>query len=277
MRQFEQQISVQTPTPKIHISEGELDELCGIAQAVPTLWKVEAVNDEERKEILHCVIDHIEVAATKERIDARIFWKSGSIKSIFVWRFPGRLNLIRELHAQRLTACEIREHLARGKTSTGQVLSITLGSLYSVMHTMGLKQHRFSLRQLSAEQKAVDLYRNGHSVDWIARYLEKEGFTTPSGKPWTASIVSGRLHWISDKPGLLRKIHHRLIGEALARGRDYAEISREFNQKKIRRVGRARWTAGDLARRWNELNPSTLGRNAGQRNGGNGARNDKAA
>jgi len=105
---------------------------------------------------------------------------------------------------------------------------------------MGLKQHRFSLRQLSAEQKAADLYRDGHSVHWIARYLEREGFSTPSGKPWTASIVMARLHWISDKPDLLRKIHYRLIAEALARGRDYDEITREFNQKKIRRVSRPR-------------------------------------
>ena len=35
------------------------------------------MSNQERKEILRCIIDHIVVTATKQRIDAKIFWKSG--------------------------------------------------------------------------------------------------------------------------------------------------------------------------------------------------------
>ena len=74
---FEQKIALEPLVTPDDESEEELEELCRLASEVPSLWHHAAVTNQERKEILRCIIDHIVVAASKERIDATIFWKSG--------------------------------------------------------------------------------------------------------------------------------------------------------------------------------------------------------
>jgi hypothetical protein len=136
--QFEQKIALERVTPSIDESEEELEELCRIASDVPGLWQHVAVTHQERKEILRCLIDHIVVGATKSRIDATIVWKSGGQTPVFVWRARSRHHLIRELYAQQLTAAEIKQHLAAGKTSTGQVVNITVVGIQVSLQKMGL-------------------------------------------------------------------------------------------------------------------------------------------
>lgn len=82
------------------------------------------MTNQERKEILRCIIDHIVVTATKQRIDAKIFWKTGDPTAISILRPAGRDELIRELHAQKLTVLEIREHLAVTSGSMANFCSI---------------------------------------------------------------------------------------------------------------------------------------------------------
>jgi hypothetical protein len=65
----------------------------------------------------------------------------------------------RELHAQKLTVREIKDRLAAGKTSTGQVVNLTKTRLYGILQNLGLKPHRYSPGYLSARQKAVELDR----------------------------------------------------------------------------------------------------------------------
>jgi len=128
--EFERKITLGQSAPKNYESEEQdLEELCRLASDVSSLWHHPVVTHQERKEILRCLIDHVVVAATKERIDARIVWKSGCQTTLFIWRDVGRYNLIRELHAQKLTIFQIKEHLAAGKTSTGQIVNITEGRL----------------------------------------------------------------------------------------------------------------------------------------------------
>ena len=82
---------------------------------------------------------------TKERIDATICWKSGQRTPLAIWRGIGCYNLIRELHSKKLTVFEIKEHLAAGKTSTGQVVNIGVGRLYMILRKLGLEPYRFPL------------------------------------------------------------------------------------------------------------------------------------
>src|SRR4029434_4146117 len=110
--EFEQKIAREQSMPKSYDSEEELEELCRLATDVPGLCNHPPVTHQERKEILRCLIDHIVVAATKERIDATIFWKSGQETPLAIWRGIGYYNLIRELHEQKLTVFEIKDHLA---------------------------------------------------------------------------------------------------------------------------------------------------------------------
>jgi hypothetical protein len=200
------------------------------------------------------VIDHIVVTATKERIDATIFWKSGAQTPILIWRDVGRYNLIKELHAQKLTVFEIQEHLAAGKTSTGQKVNITVGGLYRIFQRLGLKPNRFPAEYLFLRDKALELNRQGRSVDEITEYFNEQGFNSASGKPWTRDMVYGLLRAQGKKPISLEEVHREAISEARARGLNYQQMAVEFNDRGIRRRDGQPWTARDVKKRWGDLN-----------------------
>ena len=84
--EFERKIAFEQSLPKIDQSEEELEELCQLASDLPGLWHHPVVTHQERKEILRCLIDHIVVSATKERIDATIVWNNGEKTPIAIWR-----------------------------------------------------------------------------------------------------------------------------------------------------------------------------------------------
>jgi DNA invertase Pin-like site-specific DNA recombinase len=252
--EFEQKIALEQSVRKVNESEEELEELCRLASDVPGLWHHPVVNHQERKEILRCLIDRIVVAATKQRIDATIFWTSGGQTPILIWRDIGRYNLIRELHAQKLTVFEIRAQLAAGETSTGQKVKITVGRLYNVLRKLGLTPNRFSAEYLALRDKALALNREGQSVDWITEHFNEQGFKSASGKPWTRNMVYGLLRAQGKTPILLEEIHREAIMEARGRGLNYRQMALEFNEKNIRRRDSQPWTARDIKNRWANLN-----------------------
>jgi DNA invertase Pin-like site-specific DNA recombinase len=235
-------------------TDQDLEELCRIASDVPELWRHETVSYEERQQILRSVIDHILIAATTERVDATIIWKAGGQTPVFVWRLLGRHHLIRELHSQGLTALEIKEHLSAGKTSTGQVVRLSLGRLQR-LKTMGLKAAQRPASYFLARQEAVELNRQGRSRRFIAKYLNKKGWTSASGRPWTHSMVGYMLRMTGHKPEPIEELHYRLIAQALGRGLSYRQIANDFNRKQIQLLGVLRtWTASSVKRRWAKLN-----------------------
>ena len=174
-QEFEQKLAIEQGKAKKFETNEELEELCRLAAEVPALWHHPLVTHQERKELLRCVIDHIVVSATKERIDATIIWKTGAQTPIVLWRGTGRYTLIRELHGQGLTVFEIKEHLAAGKTSNRQKMNITVGRLYDVLRELGLKPNRFSPQYLVLRQKAVELNGQGQSLEAIADHFNEQG------------------------------------------------------------------------------------------------------
>jgi DNA invertase Pin-like site-specific DNA recombinase len=253
--EFERKIALEQARPKNDESEEEkLEELCRLASEVPSLWHHAAMTNQERKEILRCVIDHVVVAATKQKIDATIIWKTGAQTPLSIWRDVGRYNLIRELHAQKLTVFEIKEHLAAGKTSTRQVVKITVGRLYMILRKLGLKPIRFTADYLALRQKALELNRDGQSLKTIAHDFNEQGIKSSSGKPWTDQMVYGLLRALDTTPVLLEDAHREAITEARARGLNYKQMAVEFNERKIRRRDGQPWTARDIKNRWANLN-----------------------
>jgi hypothetical protein len=251
-KQFEQKIAAAPALPD-DASDQELAELCRIARDVPRLWQHKSVSREERVEILRSLVDYIVVALTKDRIDVTIVWKTGSQTSAFIWRFPGRHHLINELHARRLTTSEIIEHLAAGRTSTGQVVNISLGRVYLKLLKLGLKANRFSARNISLAHKATELNRNGRSLEWIAQYFNQQGFPSTRGKSWTRRLVYELIARIGKKVETLGNLHHRAVIEARARGLTYRQMAIEFNERKIRRKGGRPWTALNVAKTCGKL------------------------
>ena len=252
--EFEQKIALEQMVPKNDESEEELEELCKLASDVPALWHNPEVTHKERKEILRTVVDYIVVAATKERIDATIFWKSGCQTPFSIWHDVGWYNLIRELHSQKLTAFEIRDHLAAGKTSTGQAVKISLSRLYLIMHKIDLKQNRLAAPYLLLGQKVDELYREGRTLVWIAKHFNEQGIKSKSGNPWSRSMVFNLYHATGHKIVLLQNLHRKVIEEARSRGLNYQEMALEFNERHIRRGGGRPWTASSIASKCYRLN-----------------------
>jgi hypothetical protein len=253
-QQFEQKIAIDPAKPQKLETNEELEELCRLTSDVPALWHHPVVTHQERKELLRCMIDHIVVDATKEKIDATIFWKSGEQTTFSLWRGIGRYNLVRELHARKLTVFEIKEHLAAGKTSTGQKMNITVGRLYDVLRELGLKPNRFPADYLKLRQTAWELHQGGQSTDSIADHFNDQGFKSASGTPWTQTMVYGLLRAQGKTAILLEDLHREAISEARARGLNYRKMAEEFNERGIRRRDGQPWTARDLKRRWGGLN-----------------------
>ena len=83
---FELKIAIKPATATPDESAEELEELCRIASEVPSLWHHPAVTYQERKEILRCLIDHIVVSATDERIDARLYGRLAPDAIPLAWR-----------------------------------------------------------------------------------------------------------------------------------------------------------------------------------------------
>ena len=196
---------------------------------------------------------HVVVAATKKRIDATIFWKSGEAAPISILRASGQHELVRELHAQKLTVLEIKEHLAAGNTSTGQTVNITRDGLYNVLRKLRLKAHPSSDYR-SLRQKVDELNRAGRSLQWIAQQFNQQHLPSASGKSWTPMMVKELFRAPRDTSKSLENIHRNAIVDALGRGLDFGEIALEFNQKKLRRRrGSQPWTARSIRQRWNNL------------------------
>jgi hypothetical protein len=211
------------------------------------------VTHKERKEILRCLVDYIVIAACKEKLDATIVWQSGANTSVSIWRARSRHHLIRELHAEQLTVPEIKERLAAGKTSTGQVVNITVAGIQVSLKKMRLEAAQHSALHLSVRRTAVELDRQGQSIEAIADYFNEQGFASPSGKSWTHFMVKHLIRAHGQRQESLENIHRRAITEARARGLTYQEMADEFNTKRIRRRGGLLWTAKSVATRWSDL------------------------
>ena len=130
---------------------------------MPSLWQHPAVTHQERKEILRCLIDHIVVAATDERLEATISGKLAVKRLYLLWRGAGRKNLISELHERGLAVSEIQKRLAAGQTSTGQSIKTSKKRNYERLHKAGFKPSQYSAAYLALREKAAGLNREGQS------------------------------------------------------------------------------------------------------------------
>jgi hypothetical protein len=101
---------------------------------------------------------------TKTKIVITIVWQCGGRTSLTIWQRGSWPNLIRELHAQKLTTPEISKHLAAGKTSTGQVVEMNLDMIRRRLSKINLKAGKYSAHQLQMLQKILSsIERAGHS------------------------------------------------------------------------------------------------------------------
>lgn len=138
---FEQSVANELPASKSLVTPGELDELQALAANVPEIWKHPTVTNADRKNLLRCLIERIEVDRTDDTIEAAIHWRSGEVEPFTVWLRSGMHRLIRERHDEGMTVPEIHAWLAAGHPITGQTWPLTRTRIYGVLKKWGLKPH----------------------------------------------------------------------------------------------------------------------------------------
>ncbi len=176
--------------PRIETTEKELEELCQLAREVPKIWHNSLVTDQERKEILRCLIQKIVVDITPETIKATIHWTSGTETNFEIYRREGKYKLIAELHAQGYNPREISDRLARGESSTGQTWKLAASSLYKGLKLFGLKPHKNPSWYKAVEDEAVRLQAQGWTRRQIAKLFNSRGLRTSiQGVRWTEDSI----------------------------------------------------------------------------------------
>ena len=233
--------------------DGELEELCALASDVPNLWRHPLVTHKEKKDIIRCLIERIDVTATKDKVEATIAWKSGQTTSLKVWLQTGRHNLIRELHAEGCNVEEIQQRMAVGQNSTGQRRTYSIFSIYLILKKLGLKPHRRPQWYNALQDEAARLYEQGHSMRQIAEQFNKRGLRSQWGKPWTKKLVYALLSCARKGTYALDRVQFEAITEARSRGLKYSQMAVEFNKKKVPRRDNRPWTARAINERWYDL------------------------
>ncbi len=136
---FEQNVANELPAAKSLVTQDELDELQALAANVPEIWKHPTVTNADRKKLLRCLIERIEVDRTDDTIEATIHWRSGEVEPFRVWLRSGMHRLIRERHDEGMTVPEIHAWLAAGHPVTGQSWPLTRTRIYGLLKASGLR------------------------------------------------------------------------------------------------------------------------------------------
>jgi len=270
---FEQQVGMEPAGPAVDALEQEFQALHGSIQDIAVLWHHPVVTHRDRQTMLQCLIDCIVVQRTATAIEATIHWVDGSTSQVKVWRLDGVRELVRQLHAEDLTAKQICECLAAGDPATGQSWKYTVTHIFQILKKLGLTPNspRMAMKKIREEIDA--LYDRGLRVPAIVKYLEDRGYRTPRKCRWTPGTVQ---HWLSrqNRRDAFEQLHRELLADAKSRGLTNAQTAEEFNRRQIPRAGGEPWNADTVRQRRSHLHRRWRRRG---RETGNGAEADQGA
>lgn len=240
--EFNQRRALATPRPSADATEAELGELCAVASDVPRLWNHSAVSHRERKEILRCLIDVVNVSATPLSIEITVYWASGGQTALRLWRQAGVDELVRQRHAEGMTAAEIRDWLAIGDPATGQQWPRTTAAVYQAFRRLGVQPHPGRRTIAMHRSRVRELYDAGNTLREIAALLNSEDSRMPNGRLWNFGGVHRALGFElgHDRYG---RLHRELLADAEQRGLTTAQTADEFNVKRVPRYSTQPWTA----------------------------------
>jgi hypothetical protein len=254
---FNDRMSVKAQRPPLGTLEQEVMGLAESVDGIAGLWTHPGVKDRERKEMLRCLIDRIVVDRTDTAIEATVHWFDDTTTAIKLLHLGGIREYVRELHAEGLTARQIRDRLAAGHPATGQKWSYTKEHIYQIFKRLGVtpNSRRTALAPVRREIEAM--YDQGLSLAAIAKRLNEADHRTSRGREWTQSAVC---HWLrrSDRRSQLEAQHRALLEDAKSRGLSNAETAREFNEREIARAGGTPWTADRVRQRRKHVKESQV-------------------
>jgi hypothetical protein len=138
-------------------------------------------------------VDRVLIEKDDRRISGTIIWRSGTRTAFFLHRRAGVYELIRRLHANGRTVCEIQEWLAAGDAETGQRWVIVKKHVHVILHRLGLRanQRRAFTPKLLAQVQHIR--GEGLTAKAIAERLHVVGSITQTGRQWTKDSVVNAL------------------------------------------------------------------------------------
>jgi len=235
--------------------EQEFHRLHQSLQDLPTLWRHPLMTNRERQEALQCLIDHIVVARTETAIEATVHWVDGTTSALKVWRRRGVRELVRQFHAEGMTARQIRDRLAAGDLETNQRWQYTVTHIYQMLRQLALtpNSRRTAMNNLTSE---IGVWtERGFTLAEIAERLNGTGYRTSLGRRWPPNAV---YYWMStrNRSRELEHLHRRLRAAAKISGLTNANTAEEFNRLNVTRAGRRPWTADAVRQRRAQVRPS---------------------
>ena len=145
------------------LTAAELAAIERLAEDIPALWQAPTTTHADRKRLLRCVIDQVEVTAPDagEKVRAAIVWAGGSTTAADLVRpvarisqlsyYPQLVQRLRELAAQGLTARAIADQLATENIRPPrQHERFHDGEILQLLHRHGLRPATPAGRQRAA-------------------------------------------------------------------------------------------------------------------------------
>lgn len=245
---FERQLAMEPSGHELVALEREFHELHKAIQDIPSLWRDPTVTHRERQEMLRCLIDHVVVDRTETAIEATIHWVDGTTSALKVWRRGKVRELVRQCHAEGMTARQIRDRLGVGDRETNQRWQYTVTHIYQILKRLGLapNSRRTAMKKMSAEIDVLSV--RGLTLAEIAAHLNGSGYRTSRGGNWTPNAVRYRMS-ARNRSREREQLHRRLLADAKARGLTNADTADEFNRLNVPRTGRQPWTADSVRQR----------------------------
>jgi hypothetical protein len=234
-------------------SESDLYDVCVVAKDVSKIWHHPSMTNHERKEIIRALIANLSVNTTKEMIEATVYWIFGGTTDLKLYRWAGRDNLIRELHAAGCTTREIIDRLARGETSTGQIMKFSPSSFTNIYKRLGLKPHWRPSWVAALCREALERRSKGETNKQIADDFNSRGLTSPTGRTWTSKLIFNLTGAIKRQMDDLDALHREVFIDARRRGLGCVHMAREFNARGIPRDNGRPWHKEAVLRKWRML------------------------
>jgi DNA invertase Pin-like site-specific DNA recombinase len=181
------------------LTDAELERIQQLGQALDDVWNAETTTARDRKRLLRCLIEEVQLRSEAKRYLVRIVWKGGATTDREVPRFaPGgaacataidTVELVRDL-AREFDDAQIARILNRQRRRSGLDLAFTKESVSSLRHKNKIaaaarkRAHDEKEGPFTLDEAAREL---GVSVATVQRWLRDgllAGQQSVAGAPW---------------------------------------------------------------------------------------------
>lgn len=232
-QQIEQEYRRFQESQPQQLTERERDEIYRLAGDLPALWKAQDTTDEDRKEILRQVIDHVVVNVERdtEWVEVQVQWAGGKQSysrirrpvagASQLSRWPELINRLQQLKAENLTSTAIADRLHQEGFKPPKGARITTQIVRTWLSRYDLVKSREELPVELAENEwtipaIIRRYRVASSTihGWICRNHIKSRQIGGRGGRWIVEATPAELEQLVNN----RKNHPKATDQECSDG-----------------------------------------------------------